>query len=281
MRPQAGSCGGKAGRGLAYLRDDDIWIFDRTAFLELVQAFKRLHGTAKAADLVASAQIVAKLRGEQALPAWDDFRRRVSALGGDVFVFETLYRRASSALNDPGACPSCGREKIATVSSIYTGGTQDVNTSGFGVGSAGGNTVVVRTSQSGTARTHLALTLRPYPEQQGGGCLIAWCVAFFVIPGFVGAIVDHEALSPLFLVWSAVGVIFIVIGAAKSGKAGRIEAGKPAAFEVWNRAWYCFTCEKVFFNFGQNPTGVKERHTIGTAEFRRLVWTAGGYADLA
>jgi hypothetical protein len=278
---------------MAYQKNDGTWIFERTAFRELMQAYTRLVKTDSATALIHRADIrflnllstvVPALRSEEYLPDWENFKYAISRLGGDVFTFETLYRRAGAALNDPRACPRCGLEQIAPVSTVHDLGTTDINSSGFGAGLAGGNTVIVRTMQSGTERTRLASALRPYPDQEGGAVLLAWCSIFFLLPGIIGAVAAASQAAGIVVVlslcWAAIGAIGAGIGASKSAKLGRIERGKSAALEIWTQAWYCLNCEGTFFNFGHAPNGIKERKVVGTADFRQTVWSAGGYADL-
>lgn len=66
--------------------------------------------------------------------------------------------------------------------------------------------------------------------------------------------------------------------AARRARLTRVQRGVPAALEVWRDAWYCERCEGVFFppEPGETPVG----DLLSVPEFRRRVWSAGGYADL-
>ncbi|MFD5463880.1 hypothetical protein ACFWIQ_13825 [Kitasatospora sp. NPDC127059] len=54
-------------------------------------------------------------------------------------------------------------------------------------------------------------------------------------------------------------------------------AGRPQAERLWNQAWYCARCGTAYFP----PTAGQGTGALGLADFRRTVWTAGGYGDLA
>ena len=61
----------------------------------------------------------------------------------------------------------------------------------------------------------------------------------------------------------------------------RLARGIGAAEEVWRHGWYCRRCDLVYFQPGYAPAGVDPREPLTTQEFRRIVFGAGGYADLA
>ncbi len=54
-------------------------------------------------------------------------------------------------------------------------------------------------------------------------------------------------------------------------------AGRPRAERLWNQAWYCDRCGTAHFP----PTAGQDTGALSLADFRRTVWTAGGYGDLA
>jgi len=64
--------------------------------------------------------------------------------------------------------------------------------------------------------------------------------------------------------------------AARRAQLTRVERGVPAALEVWRNAWYCERCSGVFFD---RDAGSGDG-LLSAGEFRRLVWSAGGYGDL-
>ncbi|MFH8387924.1 hypothetical protein ACH4E7_44835 [Kitasatospora sp. NPDC018058] len=53
--------------------------------------------------------------------------------------------------------------------------------------------------------------------------------------------------------------------------------GRPRAERLWNQAWYCARCGTAHFP----PTAGQGTGAFSLAEFRKAVWTAGGYGDLA
>lgn len=77
--------------------------------------------------------------------------------------------------------------------------------------------------------------------------------------------------------------------AARRARLTRVQRGAPAALALWRGAWYCERCDGVFFPGGAPdapdapdapgaPGGPGE--LLSVAEFRQLVWSAGGYGDL-
>jgi hypothetical protein len=48
---------------------------------------------------------------------------------------------------------------------------------------------------------------------------------------------------------------------------------------VWRRGWYCARCGVVYFQPGEQPSGTAEGQTLHPEQFRRLVWSAGGYGQ--
>jgi hypothetical protein len=70
-----------------------------------------------------------------------------------------------------------------------------------------------------------------------------------------------------------------VVGAVRRQR--RLARGLPAAEEVWRHGWYCRRCDLVYFQPAYAPAGVDPRTPLTTGEFRRMVFTAGGYEDLA
>jgi hypothetical protein len=61
----------------------------------------------------------------------------------------------------------------------------------------------------------------------------------------------------------------------------RLARGLASAEEIWRHGWYCRRCDVVYFQPGYAPAGVDPRTPLDTGEFRRIVFAAGGYADLA
>jgi hypothetical protein len=67
--------------------------------------------------------------------------------------------------------------------------------------------------------------------------------------------------------------------AARRSRLVRIRHGMPRALAVWQAAWYCGRCDGVFFAPGAAPVGADPGELMSAAEFRRLVWAAGGYVS--
>lgn len=100
----------------------------------------------------------------------------------------------------------------------------------------------------------------------GGGAAGAWLIA----------------AAPCF----AYALALYGLAAARRARLARVERGMPNAMAVWGTALYCDRCDGVFFPPGFLPSGTAgdgERPAPGlmtTADFQRLVWSAGGYGDL-
>ncbi|WP_448318037.1 hypothetical protein [Streptomyces sp. CO7] len=56
-----------------------------------------------------------------------------------------------------------------------------------------------------------------------------------------------------------------------------MQAGRPAAERIWARGWYCRRCGTVHLPDADGA----EAGPLPLAEFRRLVWSEGGYGHLA
>ncbi|MFD8708125.1 hypothetical protein ACFV1W_37025 [Kitasatospora sp. NPDC059648] len=81
-------------------------------------------------------------------------------------------------------------------------------------------------------------------------------------------------------------VSYLLIGAVIALLAGatalflarrRRLAGRPRAERLWNQAWYCARCATAHFP----PAAGQGTGALTLTDFRRTVWTAGGYGDLA
>ncbi|MFJ2864120.1 hypothetical protein [Kitasatospora sp. NPDC087314] len=89
----------------------------------------------------------------------------------------------------------------------------------------------------------------------------------------------NDALVPL---WGACLILAVAIALLAGATAlflarrRRLE-GRPQAERLWNQAWYCARCATTHFP----PTAGQGTQALGLADFRKTVWTAGGYGDLA
>ncbi|MFD5437267.1 hypothetical protein ACFWJ4_34590, partial [Kitasatospora sp. NPDC127067] len=75
--------------------------------------------------------------------------------------------------------------------------------------------------------------------------------------------------------------VLLVTAAALRASADLELAGRPRAEHLWAQAWYCARCGTAHFPPTTGvPTGVPTA-ALSLPEFRRVVWTAGGYGHLA
>jgi hypothetical protein len=72
-------------------------------------------------------------------------------------------------------------------------------------------------------------------------------------------------------------VLLIVLAVRKERENTRVRAGRPAAERVWARGWYCARCGTVHVPDADGAEG----GPFQLLEFRRMVWTEGGYGHLA
>lgn len=70
--------------------------------------------------------------------------------------------------------------------------------------------------------------------------------------------------------------------AARRSRLSRVRRGAPSALALWRDAWYCQRCDGVFFPDapGADTGGEPGGRLLSRGEFRRRVWSAGGYGDL-
>lgn len=64
---------------------------------------------------------------------------------------------------------------------------------------------------------------------------------------------------------------------ARRSRLARVQRGAPAALALWRTAWYCERCDGVYFDGSGDGPGPGGDGLLSAAEFRRLVWSAGGY----
>ncbi|MEV6103193.1 hypothetical protein AB0M28_00565 [Streptomyces sp. NPDC051940] len=201
------------------------------------------------------------------------------------------YNRRDGRPDRPDlSCPRCGRDdKVAAVPAVYRDGHRRVR-----VRDSDGDTSV-RTEAS-----LLAKELTPQPEPSGWSCLVTGLgilaglatvgtfIAYLVTSddndsasgGFSGydGFADADGGSggvpgwiPLTAFLAAVALIALAVHLRSRFR--RDTAGRPAAEALWERGWYCKRCGTVHFQGDPRARSV--------SEFRREVWTAGGYGHLA
>jgi hypothetical protein len=88
-------------------------------------------------------------------------------------------------------------------------------------------------------------------------------------------------MAVCFLACGALASICSVGVIGVSRRQARLARGLAAAEEVWRQGWYCRRCDIVYFQPGYAPAGINTRVPLATGEFRRIVFAAGGYEDLA
>jgi hypothetical protein len=205
------------------------------------------------------------------------------------------------------ACPSCGRaDEVRGVPAVYRAGIDRVAARVPGSGDE-----PARTEQR-TVTSTLAqgLALAPAAARVAWGCL-GVPLLLAGVGGYIGAIAAghwRESVSVPFacqegdpcppdpsgpdylphgtyawLGWAAVlafaaGVTLLVSAIVLAGAfRRRLAAGRPGAEAVWSRGWYCARCGTVHFRPAPDlPAG-----PLQLSEFRRIVWSAGGYGDLS
>ncbi|WP_331745213.1 hypothetical protein [Kitasatospora sp. NBC_01300] len=89
----------------------------------------------------------------------------------------------------------------------------------------------------------------------------------------------NDALVPLWgscLILAAAIALLAGATALFLGLRRRLE-GRPQAERLWNQAWYCARCGTAHFP----PTAGQGAQALVLSDFRKAVWTAGGYGDLA
>lgn len=110
---------------------------------------------------------------------------------------------------------------------------------------------------------------------------LAWTGTGFGVAGmaaiWAGTVTGGGARTPALvggIICFAYALAMYGWAAARRARLTRVERGIPAALELWRSAWYCERCDGVFFDPGT------EGRLLSAGEFRRLVWSAGGYGDL-
>ncbi|MFF3672819.1 hypothetical protein ACFYYS_02395 [Streptomyces sp. NPDC002120] len=197
-------------------------------------------------------------------------------------------------------CPSCRRsDEVRAVPAICLSGHSRYREEAGGDRGVGTLEVVPRLAE--------ALALAPPPPVTEGRTASGVLLVLVSIGTFIGgalgghwfadapaAEVDHGSMTLwggatwatapepeaelLFLAWisafALLGAVLLIATSVRTQRAfrARIAAGREAAEEVWSRGWCCARCAVVHLGTGQ---------TMTLQEFRRAVWGAGGYGELA
>ncbi|MQY13722.1 hypothetical protein SRB5_38730 [Streptomyces sp. RB5] len=164
------------------------------------------------------------------------------------------------------SCPSCGRDdQVSAVPAVYQRGRGRVR----------------ERDHEGhwhtrTVMSPLAQSLRPVPEMKVWPCLLLVLglpVPFFWLAalGFLVAEPGADSFSVLVLA-TVFGAVLLGPGVFLIVKHRRAVSGRAGAEALWQRGWYCERCGTVHY------VGDPRARSLG--EFRREVWTAGGYGQL-
>ncbi|MFG2972735.1 hypothetical protein ACGFYY_06980 [Streptomyces sp. NPDC048331] len=175
-------------------------------------------------------------------------------------------------------CPSCRRsDEVRAVPAVCLGGERRFHEeTGDGDRRTAVRQVVPRLAD--------ALAAAPPAPETAGRTALGVLSVLVAIGTFIGGALgghwfaDAPGAELLFLAWlspsALLGAILLIVPSVRTRRAfrARIAAGRDAAEEVWSRGWYCARCAVVH---GADGRGMTLR------EFRRAVWSAGGYGELA
>lgn len=127
--------------------------------------------------------------------------------------------------------------------------------------------------------------LSPWPTLKAADRL-AWigtgCGVLGVVSIAVGNIVRGGAWPGLFaaLFCFVYALAFYGWATARRARLTRVKNGMSRALAVWREAWYCDLCDGVFLPPGSGYPDEPGAGLMSAAQFRQLVWDAGGYGDL-
>ncbi|MEU6585932.1 hypothetical protein [Nocardia sp. NPDC046763] len=196
-------------------------------------------------------------------------------------------------------CPSCRHDdRVQRVPAVRAGGTTTVYGqnyhSGVAVSSAGLIPVVGSSLTERTYTTSLSNSLALAPLKRGSGKLVFFGLILAIpVPIFVLiAIVnfsDPKATTPLavflianFLVISAMAtpsLLLFWIASYRSRRNSRISRGIAVSKHIWSAGYYCHRCGYCYWPHPIAP-GIPARQAVTPENYRRIVWGAGGYANL-
>lgn len=199
-------------------------------------------------------------------------------------------------------CPSCGQgESVHAVPAVYESARATEETIARARRTANDDDASLARKRA--ARQQLAATppptvgsgvLAPAPKSRVGAFL-AGTVMFALLAGVLTVMYNSSkgftdstgldadgsgsiALHTFSIACTALSGLCLVGFAFALIRQLGIKRGRPAAEAVWRRGWYCGRCAVVYFRSGEQPTGIDAGRQLTPAEFRHLVWSAGGYA---
>ncbi|MBY8856625.1 hypothetical protein K7711_09075 [Nocardia sp. CA2R105] len=205
---------------------------------------------------------------------------------------------------DDIACPSCRRtDWVQSLPSIRSTGVSKVSSSetftavGF---SSNGFVPIIGTSRTEENRTTELTEATAYaPPQIATTCplvlgLLLTIPAAIVLIGGISDLITHPGVQNptitttlgetivrmIFVLMAAIpAAVAFLIAAIRIRRNGLITHGCSAAYEVWRTGFYCHRCETCYFPITSNER-IPARQPLSTAQFRRIVWSAGGYANI-
>jgi hypothetical protein len=116
------------------------------------------------------------------------------------------------------------------------------------------------------------------------GCLgiVFGIVAIGALTAYL-TLTDHNNGDSVLLAVGAIAGLLSLFGISRLPRAlarqQKIKAGKPAAEAIWRLGWYCCRCAVVYFQAGEEPSGVASGQPLTPAQFQHIVWTAGRYDE--
>jgi hypothetical protein len=180
-------------------------------------------------------------------------------------------------------CPRCRYvDRILSVPAAYALACSTE----AGTHAVGGNEVRVTVNAALPVVAAKDLAMAPTSFAPGLGC-----VTVFLGVAAIGAPVVYEATSArnsvddtLLVAGATAGLLFVLclfLLSLALARQPKIKAGKPAAEAVWRLGWYCCRCAVVYFQAGEEPSGVTSGQPLTPAHFRHIVWAVGRYGERA
>ncbi|MFE3058793.1 hypothetical protein [Nocardia sp. NPDC059239] len=196
-------------------------------------------------------------------------------------------------------CPTCGHDdQVQNVPAVHATGTSVVrgvdSHSGFGISSVGVVPVVGYATVDRVHSTHLAQALTVAPMRRRSGKLV-FLGLFFAIPACfyllftIVALKDPDAevswpwivaaSFAFILALATPSILLFWTALRRTRRNNRISRGLPVARHVWRAGYYCHRCGSCYWPY-QPAAGVPVRYALSPNQFRSVVWSAGGYANL-
>ncbi|MCM6774548.1 hypothetical protein NDR87_13565 [Nocardia sp. CDC159] len=202
------------------------------------------------------------------------------------------------------ACPTChSQDWVQSIPALRATGVSTVDGTGYcagiGISSSGPVPVLGTTFTEQTRRTALATALAFEPGQMPTARPLL-LGSVLVIPSLVlGAatltnVISHPGIDQPTLLWKTVSLMvglavtfvlaiptFLAFSTFRRRVRhnARVSRGRGAAFAVWRAGFYCHRCGVCYWPDPPSPH-LPARYPFSVDDFRRMVWTTGGYAAL-